>query len=252
MFQVHSQIGVAVPMRDGANLAADVHRPASGGQPLEEPLPVLLHRTPYDKSKEAPVLEASFFATHGYVTVVQDCRGRYASDGGFTKYVDEGLDGCDTLEWIGQQPWCNGKVGTFGVSYGAHTQAALASLNPSLLACMWMDSGGFSNAFLSGCRNGGAFELRQVTWAFNEAMHSSQAVDHPLTTYTTGFKSFPGKRAIRRCSGPRTTKIICWKSGHTRFLTTIGDRSVCAPKPTTITLPLCLKSIWEAGMTPIL
>ncbi len=203
MFQVHSQIGVAVPMRDGANLAADVHRPASGGQPLEEPLPVLLHRTPYDKSKEAPVLEASFFATHGYVTVVQDCRGRYASDGGFTKYVDEGLDGCDTLEWIGQQPWCNGKVGTFGVSYGAHTQAALASLNPGLLACMWMDSGGFSNAFLSGCRNGGAFELRQVTWAFNEAMHSSQAVDHPLTTQTAlehqdihdWFQKFPWKKS---------------------------------------------------------
>lgn len=202
VFQVYSQHDAAVPMRDGANLAADVHRPSRGGQPLEEPLPVLLHRTPYNKSKEAAVLEASFFATHGYVTVVQDCRGRYASDGGFTKYVDEGPDGSDTLEWISQQPWCNGKVGAYGLSYAAHTQAAMACFNPSLLACMWMDSGGFSNAFLSGCRNGGAFELRQVTWAFNEAMQSPLALADPLITQAAlkgqdihdWFQKFPFKR----------------------------------------------------------
>ena len=209
IFQVNSEYGVMVPMRDGVNLAADVHRPARDGQPLEEPLPVLLHRTPYNKSDEARVLEAGFFATMGYVTVVQDCRGRYASEGGFTKYVDEGVDGYDTLEWICQQPWSNGKVGTFGVSYAAHTQAALACLNPSQLACMWLDSGGFSNAFLSGCRNGGAFELRQVTWAFNEAKHSAQVLAHPLAINTGVTKT-----ALERQDIHDWFQKFPWKKGH--------------------------------------
>ena len=107
------------------------------------------------------------FAQRGYVVVIQDCRGRYSSQGGFTKYVEEGPDGYDTVEWLAQQSWSNGKIGTYGLSYAAHTQAALACLNPPHLACMWLDCGGFSNAYLSGCRNGGAFELRQLTWGLS-------------------------------------------------------------------------------------
>ena len=203
-FQVHSERHVIVPMRDGVNLAADVHRPSMDGQPVEGPFPVLLHRTPYNKSAEVMVLEASFFTTRGYVTVVQDCRGRYASEGGFTKYVDEGPDGYDTLEWLAGQSWCNGKIGTYGLSYGAHTQAALACLNPPNLSCMWLDSGGFSNAFLSGCRNGGAFELRQVTWAFNEAMASSRVQANPMVT----------KTALEHQDIHEWFQRLPWKKGH--------------------------------------
>ncbi len=218
-YGVHSERNVTARMRDGTLLAADVHLPARDGRPValdsvaldsvEGAFPVLLHRTPYDKSAEARVLEASFFAAHGYATVVQDCRGRYASEGGFTKYVDEGPDGFDTVEWLAQQPWCNGKVGAFGLSYGAHTQAALACLNPPHLTCLWMDSGGFSNAFLSGCRNGGAFELRQVTWAFREAvalgsMESPEASANPLIT----------KSALERQEIRDWFQRIPWKKGH--------------------------------------
>ena len=179
-YEVHTETNVPVLMRDGIILMADIHRPARGGRPVEGPFPVLLERTPYNKSTEARVLEAAFFATRGYATVVQDTRGRFASQGGFSKYVNEGEDGFDTVEWIGQQGWCAGKVGTYGTSYGAHTQAALASLNPSHLGCMWLDCGGFSNAFLSGCRNGGAFELRQVTWAYRQALDSTEVQEDPL------------------------------------------------------------------------
>ena len=203
-FQVHCARNVMVEMRDGVKLAADVHRPSRRGVPVEGAFPVLLHRTPYNKSTEVMALEAGFFTARGYVTVVQDCRGRYASGGGFTKYVDEGRDGFDTLEWLAGQPWCNGKVGTYGLSYGAHTQAALASLNPPNLACMWLDSGGFSNAFLSGCRNGGAFELRQVTWAFNEAMASPGVQAHPLVT----------KSALQRQDIHDWFRRMPWKKGH--------------------------------------
>ena len=178
-YEVYTETNVPVGMRDGIILMADIHRPARGGRPLAGPFPVLLERTPYNKSTEARVLEAAFFSTRGYATVVQDTRGRFASQGGFSKYVNEGEDGFDTVEWIGQQDWCAGNVGTYGTSYGAHTQAALASLNPPHLACMWLDCGGFSNAFLSGARNGGAFELRQVTWAYRQALDSPEVQADP-------------------------------------------------------------------------
>ena len=201
-YQIHSQHDVQASMRDGIHLAADVHRPARDGNPVDGAFPVLLHRTPYNKSAEANVLEASFFTTRGYITVIQDCRGRYASEGEFIKYLNEGVDGYDTLKWLVQQPWCNGKIGTYGLSYGAHAQAALACLNPPNLACMWLDSGGFSNAFQSGCRNGGAFELRQVTWAFNEAMESPEVQAQPLIAKAAmesqdihdWFQRFPWKK----------------------------------------------------------
>ena len=180
VYEVHTETNVPVRMRDGIVLMADIHRPARDGRPLDSPFPVLLERTPYNKSTEARVLEAAFFATRGYATVVQDTRGRFASQGGFSKYVNEGEDGFDTVEWIGEQSWCAGKVGTYGTSYAAHTQAALASLNPPHLGCMWLDCGGFSNAFLSGCRNGGAFELRQVTWAYRQALDSPEVQEDPL------------------------------------------------------------------------
>lgn len=168
---------VMIPMRDGTLLAADIHQPRGESGPL----PVLLQRTPYNKAAAPRLAEAGFFAENGYVAVMQDCRGRYASQGGFSKYVDEGRDGYDTVEWLANQPWCNGKVGTFGLSYAAHTQAALACLNPPHLAAMWLECGGFASAFHSGCRNGGAFELRQVTWAFREALESPEARRHPDT-----------------------------------------------------------------------
>ena len=168
---------VMIPMRDGTLLATDIHQPRGETGPL----PALLQRTPYNKLAAPRIEEANFFTEKGYVTVMQDCRGRYASQGGFSKYVDEGRDGYDTVEWLAQQPWCNGKVGTFGLSYAAHTQAALACLNPPHLAAMWLECGGFASAFHSGCRNGGAFELRQVTWAFREALESPEARNNPDT-----------------------------------------------------------------------
>ncbi|MCH8106989.1 MAG: CocE/NonD family hydrolase [Chloroflexi bacterium] len=200
----HIQRDVMVPMRDGVQLATDLHRPAQGGQPLDGPFPVLLLRTPYNKSTEARALEARFFVSHGYVAVIQDCRGRYASEGGFTKYVAEGPDGCDTLEWLVRQSWCNGKIGTHGLSYSAHTQAAMASLGPPNLSCMWLDSGGFFNAFQTGCRNGGAFELRQVTWAFREALESPDSHLHPMVT----------RAAMKNQDIHDWFQRLPWKKGH--------------------------------------
>ena len=169
---------VWVPARDGVRLATDIYRPTSDG-----PCPVLLERTPYNKSapsrseRTAAVAAprsraevAHYFAQHGYAVVYQDCRGRYRSEGRFTKYLSEAEDGYDTLRWLMRQPWCNGRIGTFGLSYAAHTQAALGCLDPPGLAAQFLDCGGFSNAYRSGIRHGGAFDLKQATWAYNNAL----------------------------------------------------------------------------------
>ena len=169
---------LVVGARDGVGLATDVYRPAQGG-----PFPVLLERTPYDKSAPsrserthavaAPRSRAevaAYFVRHGYAVIYQDCRGRYQSGGHFTKYLSEAEDGYDTLAWLMRQPWCNGRIGTFGLSYAAHTQAALGCLDPPGLAAQFLDCGGFSNAYRSGIRHDGAFDLKQATWAYNNAV----------------------------------------------------------------------------------
>ena len=169
---------LVVTATDGVGLATDVYRPAGHG-----PFPVLLERTPYDKSapsrseRTATVAQprsraevAAYFVRHGYVVVYQDCRGRYKSGGRFAKYLSEAEDGFDTLAWLVQQSWCNGPVGTFGLSYAAHAPAALGCLDPPGLAAQFLDCGGFSNAYRSGIRHGGAFDLKQATWAYNNAL----------------------------------------------------------------------------------
>jgi putative CocE/NonD family hydrolase len=184
---------VMVAMRDRIRLATDVYRPARDGVPLPGRFPVILERTPYGKGERSrseiepgmaqPMNRAevaSHFVRAGFVVIYQDCRGRYGSEGEFTKYLSEGPDGYDTCAWIVEQPWCNGRIGTMGLSYAAHTQAALACLNPPGLACMVLDSGGFSSAYRTGIRQGGAFELKQLTWAYNNAKESPEAKSDPL------------------------------------------------------------------------
>lgn len=177
-----------VPMRDGICLATDVYLPDG----MTTALPVVIERTPYDKSSPSRSEKqldghhlsreemALAFTQRGLIAVFQDCRGRYASEGVFVKYTHEAQDGFDTLAWLVEQPWCNGRVGSMGLSYAAHTQLAMACLNPPGLTTMVLDSGGFANAYQCGIRQGGAFELKQATWAFKQAKESPAAKADPL------------------------------------------------------------------------
>ncbi len=169
---------VMVPMRDGVRLATDVYRPARGVDPLDGSFPTLLVRTPYDKSDPNTVEKKGlYFARRGYVVVIQDCRGRYASEGEFYFLAQEAEDGYDTMMWLGQQPWSNGKVGTFGTSYLAWVQNALAALNPPNLAAMYVNEGG-ANAHTSSVRHNGAFEMRFMAWGFR-ALVTGTKIDDP-------------------------------------------------------------------------
>jgi putative CocE/NonD family hydrolase len=122
---------------------------------------------------------ATYFVRRGYAVVYQDCRGRYRSEGEFIKYLSDGHDGYDTCAWLLAQPWCNGRIGTMGLSYAAHTQGALGSAGAPGVVAMFLDSGGFSNAYQGGIRQGGAFELKQATWAFNQALDSPELARDP-------------------------------------------------------------------------
>ena len=130
---IKTDTGVAIQMRDGVELFADVYRPDS-----DEQVPVLLQRTPYNKNMppaRTAALDALRAASHGYAVVVQDTRGRYSSGGEFYPFLNEMDDGYDTIEWCANQPWSTGKVGMFGRSYVGATQwlAALGH-HPALVA----------------------------------------------------------------------------------------------------------------------
>ena len=157
-YQVEMLETIMVPMRDGVRLATDVHLPtrSAEGAPLEGPWPVILERTPYGRNRpsrsERSLAEpdeaksraevARIFAERGYVVIYQDVRGRYDSEGVYQKYLDDAPDGYDSCAWILEQPWCDGRIGTKGLSYAAHTQGALASAGAPGVAAMFLDSGG--------------------------------------------------------------------------------------------------------------
>ncbi len=152
---------VPVPMRDGVVLRADVWRPSGSG-----PFPVLVYRTPYDK-KGAPedYTTVRRAVARGYAVVVQDVRGRYASAGEFDPYRHESRDGYDTIEWAAAQPWSNGRVGTFGLSYpGAVQWLAAVESPPHLLAMVPAMTFSRPDNFFN---SGGVFDLSWIGWIWN-------------------------------------------------------------------------------------
>lgn len=131
MREVRLLHGLRGRMRDGVRLSADVYLPASGG-----PFPTILTRTPYESSRDVFIENGVRWAERGYAFVVQDCRGRFESEGVFHAYLPEIEDGHDTLEWVAGQAWCDGKIGMWGRSYGALTQWLSAPLGSPHLTCM--------------------------------------------------------------------------------------------------------------------
>ena len=123
-------------MRNGTVLRSDAHYPDE-----DKTFPVLLCRTPYDKGAAKQTEIGPELASRGYLVVMQDVRGRYASDGEFqpgfysADHADA-EDGHDTVEWVAGLPWSNGKVGTFGNSYDGWLQWEVACTRPPRLAAM--------------------------------------------------------------------------------------------------------------------
>jgi putative CocE/NonD family hydrolase len=145
-------------MRDGVRLATDVYLPEQPG-----PFPVVLHRLPYGKDQAMPLGEIAAFTSAGYAVVVQDTRGRFASEGTFVPFLSERADGEDALAWLVEQAWCDGSIAMVGDSYHGATQWMLAAARPAALRAI---SPGFtSSSYYDGWMyRGGAFQLGFVLY----------------------------------------------------------------------------------------
>ncbi|MGY1753839.1 CocE/NonD family hydrolase [Blastococcus sp. SYSU D01042] len=127
---------VDVPMRDGATLRADVYLPAGTG-----PHPTVLLRSPYGRDVGFALTTAVPYAERGYAVVLQSVRGTFGSGGEFTPVVNEEHDGQDTVAWLREQPWFDGRLATLGPSYLGYTQWALALDPPPELKAMVLHIG---------------------------------------------------------------------------------------------------------------
>lgn len=161
-FRVTAQHNVAAVMRDGVKLRADIYHPDADGK-----FPVLLVRTPYDKTNELEFGVKA--ASRGYVVVAQDVRGRYQSEGEWYPFKNESQDGYDAVEWAASLPYANGKVGMFGGSYVGATQFLAAIAKPPHLAgiCPNVTASNYHDGWTY---QGGAFEQ----W-FNESWSTGLA-----------------------------------------------------------------------------
>ena len=170
-------VDLSVAMRDGVRLATDVFLPAASRR-----WPTVLVRTPYSRHATA-IRGYHFFVQHGYALVVQDLRGRWASQGNFGLITQEAPDGSDTINWIASQPWSNGRVAMAGSSYLGLVQwwAAIED-NPHLRAISPMFSGDdeYTDRYYSA---GGAFQLGHRLLWFAENFPVTPGGWPPLSSY---------------------------------------------------------------------
>ena len=172
--KVRVKRNVPVPMRDGIKLYANIYKPDADGR-----FPVILIRLPYGKDEPYCVMPAygKYFARKGYVCVVQDVRGKYASQGKFEPFFDEAADGYDTLDWIASQSWCDGNIGMTSESYYGYTQWAVAWLNHPNLKCITPGET-FPDIYRIRNYNNSAFCLQTAgTWAYEM---NARKVNNPL------------------------------------------------------------------------
>ena len=183
-YDVDMQLNVKVPMRDGIDLSADIYLPRAHGE-----FPTVLMRTPYSNNTEQQIEKGRRLANNGYVCMIQDCRGRWDSDGEYYPFRTEGTDGYDTQEWIGARAWSNGKIGMAGGSYlglvqwrsAPHRSESLTCLAPRVIGC----------DFFSGVvYPGGAFQLNVLmTWGMRTNGRTGQSIDYH--NWTEAFRALP-------------------------------------------------------------
>jgi predicted acyl esterase len=186
---------VMLPIRDGVKLATDIFKPAEPGS-----YPVILSRTPYNKDNLAGAgLET---AKRGFIFVVQDVRGRFASEGPNLPFNFDVPDGFDTVEWIARQPWCNGKIGTWGGSAGAITQFQLMASGTDKIAAQHLVVGApnlYDVIYING-----VFRKAMVEGWLRDSKFSSNALDiwvsHPI--YDDYWKARDASRHYAEANWP--------------------------------------------------
>jgi putative CocE/NonD family hydrolase len=169
--------------RDGVELVQEVFLPEGQG-----PFPVVLVRTPYGRSRQPAAAE--MYVKRGYAYVEQDCRGRNDSQGEWDPFVHEINDGYDTLDWIAQQPWCDGNVGMIGASYGGFVQWAAAASHHPALKCIVPQVSPPADAMRNLPYDDGIFLLRSNTW-WGNIVRQKRADMSGVLRNPKGFSTLP-------------------------------------------------------------
>ncbi len=181
MLNVKPKETASMLTRDGVRLDADIYRPDSGGE-----FPVLLMRQPYGRAIASTVVYAHpiWYATQGYIVVIQDVRGRGTSQGEFRLFVSETEDGEDTVNWAAALPGSTGQVGMYGFSYQAMTQLYAATTKPTPLKTICPAMMGY-DLYADWVYEGGAFCLQaNLGWAIQLAAETARIQGDAAAHYT--------------------------------------------------------------------
>ena len=163
-----------IAMRDGVKLATDIYLPAGQG-----PWPVVLMRTPYNKGSMGA--QHKIWTSSGYAYVVQDCRGRFSSEGKYLPFMNDHLDGYDTVEWAAQQKWANGKVGMIGASAMGITANQASIMAPPHLVAMYVQVAPAS-AYQQAVYTGGVFR-KEMNEQWLKGQQALDALDMTFKHY---------------------------------------------------------------------
>lgn len=193
-YDVQMRLDVKTPMRDGVELSADIYLPKAAG-----PFPTVLMRTPYSNNMPEVIEKARRLANQGYACLVQDVRGRWDSAGDYYPFHQEGADGVDTQQWIGQQEWSDGKIGMAGASYLGAVQWLSAPHRSEHLTCIAprvMCNDYYRGLFYPG----GAFQLNVLmTWGMRTSAHTAQSISHH--NWTEAFHTLPVREMVELNGG---------------------------------------------------
>jgi uncharacterized protein len=177
----HTRATVRTPMPDGVDLVGDLFRPADA----IDPLPVVLIRTPYSRNGMIPIL-ATPLARRGFQVLIQSTRGSFGSGGQFRPFRHERADGLATIDWLREQPWCDGRIATTGASYLGHAQWMVAGHADVVAMGAHVTASRMTDTFYPG---GAPTLLNALSWS---ATIGNQEADMPLVPH-------PGrKRRLRR------------------------------------------------------
>ncbi len=185
---------VRVPMRDGVKLLTDLYAPVSKSRGT------LLMRTPYGRTGLITLITARYFATHGFRVVNQSCRGTSGSDGRFEPFRPDIDDGADTVAWLRQQVWFDGRFALYGASYLGATGWALMTDPPPELVTAVIAVAAHDNHWV--VHGAGAFSLEQILALLDGFEHLEDGVVRGLPRFVTasrrlkpGFEELPLVRA---------------------------------------------------------
>jgi putative CocE/NonD family hydrolase len=220
--EVEVERGVAVPMRDGTILRADVYRPAASGR-----FPVLVERVGYELGARVSAY-GPYYAQRGYAVVGQNVRGAYGSEGELVLFRDDGWranqDGYDTVEWAAAQPWSNGNVGMVDGSYSGFTQYQVAPTRPPHLRALSPREGGGDVYQDWVCRDGAHQLYFNRSWTMQTSLGwlshpraaaaAPEAREHLERALAGGLDPWLAHLPLRECPPLAAVPFVQWYFEH--------------------------------------